>query len=113
MRERHKMQLFDWVIAAGLLAVGFYLGLAVGALLQLDGFAFWFTIIYVFIPFGFVFLFIYFMDDLADRIFSGARKPAHLKHTQKRKPLALLLSLPIGLVVGVIGSQVGLTEFFL
>ncbi len=113
MGDRRKMQIGDWLNGAAILAVGLFLGMAVGELINLEGAAFWLTIVYVFIPFGFVFLFIFFLDDLMDRsLFSGI-KPASSNGTEKRKPLALLFSLPTGFVIGVIGAQFGLSEVLL
>ena len=109
MSERRKMQFIDWVMSASFLAIGLFLGLAVGEWLKLDGIARWLTLIYIFIPFGFVFLFIIFMHDLWDRIFFNI-KPASSSRYEKAKPLTLLLSLPVGLLVGVIGAEFGLSE---
>lgn len=113
MADRHKMQLFDWVIAASLCAVGFYLGLALAALITMDGAAFWLTVIYVLIPFGFVFVFIYYMNDLGDWIFPGSVKSSAPARMRKRRPVLLYLSVPAGVVIGVIGAQFGLTELLI
>ncbi len=112
MSDRRKMQFGDWLSGAAMLAMGIFLGLAVGEWVKLDGAAFWLTIIYVFIPFGFVFLFIFFMTDLLDR-FNGAVKPAAVRRWEKRKPLALLFFLPAGVLMGTIGAQFGLSEILL
>ena len=113
MSDRHKMQLFDWVIAAGLCAVGVYLGLALAALITIDGAAFWLTVIYVLIPFAFVFLFIYYMNDLGDWIFSGKIKSSAPARMRKRRPVLLYFSVPAGVIIGVIGAQLGLGELLL
>jgi uncharacterized membrane protein YfcA len=107
------MQLFDWVIAGSLCAVGSYLGLALAALITMDSAAFWLTVIYVLIPFGFVFVFIYFMNDLGDWIFSGRVKSFTPARMRKRRPLLLYFSLPAGVIIGVIGAQFGLGELLM
>ena len=113
MSDRRKMHIGDWLNGAAILAVGLFLGLAIGEWINLEGAAFWLTIVYVFIPFGFVFLFIFFLDDLMDRSFFSSIKPPSSKKTEERKPLALLLSLPTGFMIGAIGAQFGLTEILL
>lgn len=112
MSDRRKMHFIDWLSGAAMLAVGVFLGLAVGEWVKLDGAAFWTTIVYVFIPFGFVFLFIFFSTDLLDRL-NGAVKPAAVRRWERRKPLALLFFLPAGLLIGAIGAQFGLSEILL
>jgi hypothetical protein len=113
MSDRQKMNSFDWIVAAALLAVGVYLGLALAGLIGLEGVAFWNTVIYVLISFGFVFLFIYYMGDISDRVLNGTKTPASVKRWRRRKPVALLLSLPVGVVIGVVGSRFGLSDLLL
>ena len=113
MSERRKMQGIDWVIGASSVAVGLFLGLAVGEWVKMEGIARWLTIIYIFIPFGFVFLFIFFLDEVTDRVFFTGVKSSAAKREKRRKPLALLLTLPVGLVIGAIGAQFGLSELLL
>jgi len=111
MSDRRKMQLGDWFNGAALFAVGLFLGLAIGEWLTLEGTAFWLTIIYIFIPFSFVFLLIFFLGEVTDRsFFSGVKAP---KRPEKPKPLALLATFPSGLIVGAIGAQLGLSEILL
>lgn len=113
MADRHQMAFFDWVIAAGLCAMGVYLGLLLAALITMDGATFWLTVIYVLIPFGFVSLFIYFMNDLGDWIFSGRVKSSAPARMRKRRPVLLYFSVPAGVIIGVIGAQFGLGELLL
>jgi len=63
--------------------------------------------------FGGLFLFVLFLDGQIDRIFPGGVKPASRTEAKQRRPLALLLSLPSGIAIGVIGAQFGLREMLL
>lgn len=113
MKERQKMNAFDWFIGAGLLAVGLYLGVAIGELLSLDGMAFWGAILYILVPFTLVFVLILLADRVIER---GIWKAFTLKPSRPLKkpaPLALLMSLPLGLLIGVVGAPFGLTELLL
>ena len=113
MKERPRMYLFDWLIGAAWLAVGLYLGLAIGEWLTLEGAAFWSTIIYTFVPTALFFALLVLADRVLER---GIRNAFRRGPTRPRKPpapLALLMSLPLGLLIGVIGAQFGLTELLL
>ncbi|MEO0912695.1 MAG: hypothetical protein AAFY59_06880 [Pseudomonadota bacterium] len=111
MNERHKMEFGDWLNGTAILAVSLFIGLAVGEWVTLEGAAFWLTIIYIFIPFGFVFVFIFFMSEVSD-LSSGIKRPVS-RPPKRPKPLALLASLPAGFFIGVIGAQFGLSEILL
>ncbi len=113
MADRQKMDFWDWITGAAFLAMGVYLGLALSGLIELEGAAFWFTVVFVVIPFGFVFLLVFYMHDVVDRVLNGTIIPASVKRWRKRKPVPLLLSLPAGVVIGVVGAQFGLTEVLL
>jgi len=113
MGDRQKMNLLDWIVAAALLAAGLYLGLALAGLIGLEGAAFWHTVTYVLIPFGFLFILIFYMGEISDRALNGTKKPASVKRWQRRKPVALLISLPVGVVIGVVGSRFGLGDLLL
>jgi uncharacterized membrane protein YfcA len=113
MSERRKMQGIDWLIGASSMAVGLFLGLAVGEWVQMEGIARWLTIIYIFIPFAFVFVFIFFLSDVTDWVFFSRVRSSAARREKRRKPLALLFTLPVGLVIGAIGAQFGLSELLL
>ncbi len=113
MRHRRKMQAGDWLNGATLLVVGVFLGLAVPGLVRLAGTDFWPLAILIPVLFGSVFLFDLLLGGLINRIFSTGIKPARRRQGKERKPLVLLLSLPAGLLVGVIGAQFGLGDILL
>jgi len=99
MAERPRMNFEDWANAAGLLAVGFFLGLATNAALPLLGTEFQYLVILIPVLFGGVFLFIWLTDGLIDRVFvilfGRGTEPARTPKAKRRKPLARLLSLPL------------------
>ncbi len=113
MSDRRKMHFFDWLTGAAFLAMGVFLGLAVGEWLTLEGAAFWNTAIYIFIPFGFLFVFIFFLGEVTDLSAITGVKRATSKRTKEPKPRALLASFPTGFFIGAAGAQFGLTEMLL
>lgn len=113
MDSRRIMTIGDWLNSAALLVIGVYLGLALEKLFQLDGVAFWVVGIGIPIIFGGVLLFGQLFDGLTDRLFPSGVKRIYKPQTKKRRPLALLLALPIGIIIGVAGAQFGLSEMIL
>lgn len=113
MANRRKMQLGDWFNGAALLAVGFFLGLALDGMIDLVGTSFWPLIILLPVLFGSVFVFGQMFDGLIERFFPSGIKPAKGAQRKERMPLALVLSLPGGVVLGVIGGQMGLRALLL
>lgn len=114
MGNRRKMVLVDWLNSAGLCLVGLYLGLAVQSMLQLVGTAFfWPVLIFCIIMWVAMLLFANVFDWISDRIFSNGIKPAKNPSAKERKPFALLLSLPLGIVTGVILAELGLRDTLL
>ena len=113
MGDRRSMQFGDWINAAALLAVGVFLGLAIEGLVQLIGSPFLPQALLTVLLFAGVFLLYLALDALVERVFNTGVKPARLARKKERKPLALLLSLPAGLVIGVIGAQFGLRGLLL
>ena len=107
------MRIGDWVNGAVICVVGVYLGLAVDGMTELAGTEFWPVIIIVPVLFGGAFLFVLAFDGLIDRIFPSGIKPASRQHAKQRKPLALLLCLPIGIATGVILARLGLGQALL
>lgn len=113
MRNRRKMRVGDWLNGFTILVVGVFIGLALDNLFQLSGAAFWISAIGTPILIGGVFIFGSFFDKLIDRLFpSGFKKSGHPK-IKDRKPFALLLSLPVGIVIGIFSAQFGLGDVLL
>lgn len=109
MGNRRRMEMGDWLNAVALLAVGFYLGLALDGLLQLDGAAFWIAAAGMPIMFWGLIAVARVIDGLIDRIFPGGVKPARAPPPKERKPLAVLFSVPAGVAAGLVGAQFGLS----
>lgn len=113
MRDRRKMQLGDWLIWIALLVVGALLGLAVVALVGFDEPAFFLSIVFYFIPVGFLFVFTFFMFELAGPSSLDEDDASSGRETKKPKPLFLLASLPAGFAIGAIDATFGLSSAYL
>jgi len=114
MTERRRMTVGDWVNSAAMLAMGVLLGLVVHNLSKLVGTAyFWPMLILIPVLFGGVILLDRVVDGLFERIFPSGVKAAPKPQGKARRPLALLLSLPTGFTIGVIGAQFGLSALVL
>jgi len=112
MRERQKMQTFDWVIWAALVAMGGFLGMAINGMVGLARAGSWWSIVIVLVPFGGWLVFYLLSLRLGTFISTGRfSEPKQLQ--KRRKPLMLLLGLPLGLLIGVIGAQFGLDRLLL
>jgi len=107
------MQAGDWFNGAAILAVGVFLGLAADSMVDLAGTASWPLITIIPVLFGGAFLCVVLLDSLIDRVFPSGVKPSSKTLAKKRKPFALLMSLPAGIAIGVIGAQLGLSDLLL
>ncbi|MEL6641909.1 MAG: hypothetical protein AAFP98_11460 [Pseudomonadota bacterium] len=103
------MQTFDWFNWAALAVIGVLLGFAIDGLLDLAAAGAWGSII-VLLSISAGWLVFYFLwERLMNFVFIGRfSQPQQLQ--KPRKPLALHFALPIGIVIGVIGAQFGLSE---
>lgn len=112
MRERQKMQTFDWLIFAGLAAVGLYLGVALDGMVALASTGSWSSVILILVlsAGGIVF---YLLAQGVFEFISTGRFSAPKQLQKPRKPLALILALPLGLIVGMVGAQFGLSKMLL
>ena len=114
MRNRRKMILGDWFNSAVLCIVGLYLGLVVHGLSQLVGTVFFWPLLFFFmIMWAAIYLFDNVINRVFDKVFSNGIKPAKNPTAKERKPLIRLLSLPFGIVLGVILAELGLRDTFL
>lgn len=114
MENRRKMVLGDWFNGAWLCIIGLYLGLVVHGLSQLAGTAlFWPMLIFIMIMWGGMCLFDNVINRFFDWMFPNGIKPAKNPPAKERKPLARLLSLPCGIVLGVILAEFGLRDTLL
>ena len=114
MENRRKMVLGDWFNNAALCIVGLYLGLVGHGMSQLVGTVlFWPMLVFILIMWGLMCLFDNAISRVFDWIFPKGVKPATTAPEKERKPLANLLSLPIGIVLGAIFAELGLRDTLL
>lgn len=110
MRSRRSMRVGDWFNGLSILGIGVLIGVIVDMLFQLSGTAFWISAIGAPLIGGGVIFLGTIIDKLFDKLFpSGFKKPRTSK-AKERKPFAILLSLPVGIVIGIIGAQFGLGD---
>ena len=107
------MQVGDWANAAINLVIGVLLGSAADGLVQLATTAFWPLAVVIPLLFAGVFLFSWVLDMLTDRLFTIGVRPARTPKEEGPTPLLRLLSLPVGLVLGVALARLGLDETIL
>ncbi len=109
MNDRRKMAWDDWINAALLAAVGLFLGIAAQLMTQLSA-AFWPVAILSILLFAGVIAFDLTLDRVSERIFSGKIRPPRNPKPAGRRPLALLLGLPAGVVFGFALGALGLAD---
>jgi hypothetical protein len=107
------MQGGDWVNAAISVVIGVFLGSAADGLVQLATTAFWPIAVITPLLFAGLFLFMLVLDRLLDRLFSIGVRPARKPKEEGRTPLPRLLSLPAGVVLGVVMARLGLDTMIL
>jgi hypothetical protein len=110
MSDRQPMDPFDWLIASLLAAVGLFLGIAVHFMTQLSEAAFWPVAIISFVLFFGIVAFHRILLRVAERIFSGKIRAGRHTKPRGKKPLALLLAVPVGLVGGMVVGWLGLGD---
>lgn len=104
---RSIMQFGDWVNTVILVFLGIILGIVIDALMQLLTTALWPVAIIIPLIFAGVLLFGKLFDEILNRIFPGGIRPARKPQVASRKPLPRLLSLPVGLIIGIIMVRLG------
>src|SRR6056297_1370174 len=110
--QRREMRPFDWLNAASLVVMGVLLGFAAYGLFGLIGTSFWPVAVLIVILFGGIFLLQAVLDRLFQWFVPTGIKPAHESIPQQRRPLVVMLSLPVGFVIGVIAEQFELISPF-
>jgi hypothetical protein len=107
------MQLGDWINAAISLVIGVLLGSAADGLVQTATTAFWPVAVITPLLFAGAFLVMWVSDKLLDRLFPIGVRPATKPQTSGRAPLPRLLSLPVGVVLGLVLARLGLDDTIL
>ena len=106
------MQPGDWLNAAVNLAIGVLMGIALAYSIQLvsTGYGLMAVVTLVFV--GGLLLFERLLDKFIEKVFPSGIRPAR-KPTKRPAPLPRRLSLPAGLVLGVVSVQLGWSEAIL
>ncbi len=113
MSDRRRMTMSDWATLVVLFVVGALLGLAVVFWVGSEEPAFWQSVIYWFIPIGFINTFVFFLSDISAPALSDEADTSQRSDAQELKPMLLLYSLPAGFIVGAVGFVFGFNEVFL
>lgn len=112
LRARQKMQTFDWFLWAALVAAGVFIGLAVNGLFVLAVMGAWGSIVTTLAVAACGIVFYLLIERIFNFISTGRWSlPRQLQ--KPRKPLVLLFGLPLGILIGLIGAQFGLSELLL
>lgn len=113
MSERRRMQVGDWFNAAINIVIGLFLGVAADGLVQLATTDFWPMTVIILFLFAGVFLFERVVDKSIDTLFPSGIRPARKPQVKERTPLPRLLSLPAGVVLGIVLARTGLDTMIL
>jgi hypothetical protein len=107
----------DWINAAFLIAIGLLMGLVVDGLWGLVEGGAWRLAVVTALVGGAAVLLLFWFDGLVGRLlgqlFPGGVRPAPARSPRPRKPVALLVSLPAGLVLGIALARMGYTSAIL
>ncbi len=111
--KRRSMHIGDWVNVLVLAILGVLLGVVFDALLGLLTTAFWPVAIIIPLLFLSLLLFSGLLDKMVDCIIPSGIRPARKQQKVIRKPLLIILSFPIGFVLGFILSRIGYSDTIL
>ena len=113
INERRRMQTGDWFNAAISLIIGMLLGSVIDGLAQFITTGLWLpAVAIVFLGAGF-FLFMLVFDKVGDRLFSIGMRPAPKRQAKGPTPLPRFISLPVGVVLGVVLARLGFDDTIL
>lgn len=111
--QRGNMRANDWFNTALNIVMGTLLGIVVAGLGQKLATNFWLTVILTLILVAGFLGFNGLIDGLIDKIFPSGIRSARKPQARRRTPLLRLLSLPIGIVLGVALALLGLGDSLL
>lgn len=103
----------DWFNSLCNIVIGLFLGLATHGLANLIGAGLWVSALILVVPFALLMFFDQTLDRLFDRLFPSGVRPARVPAPSRRKPLIRTLSLPAGVVLGVLAAALGLSDVIL
>ena len=107
MSERRSMQLGDWLNAAVSVVIGALLGSAAYGLAQLVASGAWLMAAIIVLLGITLFLIMVIMDKISDRLFPSWIGTVGKRQKQLLKPLARVLSLPVGFLIGMVLAVLG------
>ena len=103
-----EMQWGHWLDAAVSIVVGVFLGIAIDGLVLLMTTAFWPLAVIMPLLAAAFFLLDSWFGRLIDKVFPNGIRAARKPKKPGRKPLLLVLSLPVGVVLGVVLARLGI-----
>ncbi|MEQ8366858.1 MAG: hypothetical protein RIB61_09130 [Roseicyclus sp.] len=107
MSDRRRMDPFDWISAAFVVALGVMFGILADNLARLSAATFWPVLIFsVASVFG-VLAIDRAVSWLSERVFPSGIRTVRSPKPEGRRPLGLLLSLPAGVALGVVLAALG------
>ena len=110
LAEKPVMQAGDWINATVNIVCGVFMGVALESLIRLMTTDSWPVAVLISLLAAGLIFFVSLFDGLVDRVFSNGIRPAHKPQTVRRAPLLRRLSLPAGLVFGVVLASLGLGD---
>lgn len=115
LNERSGMQVNDWFNAVVNIVVGLFLGIAIVNLSRLITAGYWPLALFLLILFAGYLLFDKWFGVLVDKVFPSGIRPARKSVVRKRAPksrapLPRLLSLPVGILLGIALDWLGLSD---
>jgi hypothetical protein len=97
----------DWASAAVNLVIGVLLGVAINGLARLMFSGAWLAVINLLVLFAALSLIVWLHDRLGDWLFPSGIRPARNPRRVREKPLFRRLSLPAGLLLGLVLAGLG------
>jgi hypothetical protein len=104
------MTLGDWLNSLINVVLGMFLGMAALGLANLIGAGLWVPAILFTVPVVLLMFFDQGLGHLIDRLFPSGIRPARVPAPPRGKPLVRTLSLPAGVVLGVLVAALGLSD---
>ena len=117
LRDQRTTALFtlagDWTSAAVNVVIGVLLGTAINGVVQLIFTGVWVVVLNIAVLSAALFFIVFLHDRLGKKIFPSGIRPAREPEKVSRKPLVQRLSLPAGLILGVVLAGAGLDDWLL
>ena len=105
--KESAMKTGDWFDAVINVGIGIFLGVAMAASGS------WFVAVLIPLLAAALFFYMSLFDRLIDKVFPSGIRPAHKSKKTRKTPMEKRLSLPLGLVLGIVLAVLGLGDRFL